>query len=146
MGTGDYTVDMWVFRTAETANEQGIFQIHPSAPSTDYQNSIGLGYKHSDTDSLPGYYLYGATSQVIHKSGSTPLLAIRDQTWTHIAVTRTSGVQKLFVDGVQHVSRSDTKNYTTNHRICIGTYYNTCLLYTSPSPRDQRGSRMPSSA
>ena len=25
-------------------------------------------------------------------------------------------------------------------------YYGTCLLYTSPSPRDQRGSRMPSSA
>ena len=24
--------------------------------------------------------------------------------------------------------------------------YKTCLLYTSPSPRDQRGSRMPSSA
>ena len=24
--------------------------------------------------------------------------------------------------------------------------YNPCLLYTSPSPRDQRGSRMPSSA
>ena len=27
----------------------------------------------------------------------------------------------------------------------IGGFYN-CLLYTSPSPRDQRGSRMPSSA
>ena len=26
------------------------------------------------------------------------------------------------------------------------TYNHTCLLYTSPSPRDQRGSRMPSSA
>ena len=26
------------------------------------------------------------------------------------------------------------------------TLDNTCLLYTSPSPRDQRGSRMPSSA
>ena len=25
-------------------------------------------------------------------------------------------------------------------------YFNGCLLYTSPSPRDQRGSRMPSSA
>ena len=25
-------------------------------------------------------------------------------------------------------------------------YIRTCLLYTSPSPRDQRGSRMPSSA
>ena len=26
------------------------------------------------------------------------------------------------------------------------TSFGTCLLYTSPSPRDQRGSRMPSSA
>ena len=28
----------------------------------------------------------------------------------------------------------------------IGAVVRTCLLYTSPSPRDQRGSRMPSSA
>ena len=27
-----------------------------------------------------------------------------------------------------------------------GSRISTCLLYTSPSPRDQRGSRMPSSA
>ena len=27
-----------------------------------------------------------------------------------------------------------------------GKWFNACLLYTSPSPRDQRGSRMPSSA
>ena len=27
-----------------------------------------------------------------------------------------------------------------------GAINRTCLLYTSPSPRDQRGSRMPSSA
>ena len=30
--------------------------------------------------------------------------------------------------------------------ITWGSWVNTCLLYTSPSPRDQRGSRMPSSA
>ena len=37
----------------------------------------------------------------------------------------------------------------TNHHIRLlknGTLAYTCLLYTSPSPRDQRGSRMPSSA
>ena len=27
-----------------------------------------------------------------------------------------------------------------------GIWHYSCLLYTSPSPRDQRGSRMPSSA
>ena len=28
----------------------------------------------------------------------------------------------------------------------VPAWYDDCLLYTSPSPRDQRGSRMPSSA
>ena len=28
----------------------------------------------------------------------------------------------------------------------VDNVYKACLLYTSPSPRDQRGSRMPSSA
>ena len=51
--------------------------------------------------------------------------------------------------------------YTTDERVGLTTetgsvifntttskmeYYNGCLLYTSPSPRDKRQSRMPSSA
>ena len=32
------------------------------------------------------------------------------------------------------------------NEIPIAEAFNNCLLYTSPSPRDQRGSRMPSSA
>ena len=31
-------------------------------------------------------------------------------------------------------------------RVCLRGHRYDCLLYTSPSPRDQRGSRMPSSA
>ena len=30
--------------------------------------------------------------------------------------------------------------------VAVHNHYKRCLLYTSPSPRDQRGSRMPSSA
>ena len=30
--------------------------------------------------------------------------------------------------------------------VSVDAFIRTCLLYTSPSPRDQRGSRMPSSA
>ena len=33
-----------------------------------------------------------------------------------------------------------------NRALDIENYNKSCLLYTSPSPRDQRGSRMPSSA
>ena len=43
-----------------------------------------------------------------------------------------------------------TEKKTNGVRSCIATWANDlfviCLLYTSPSPRDQRGSRMPSSA
>ena len=43
------------------------------------------------------------------------------------------------------VERSQTSKYwRTRHRYPV--HFNDCLLYTSPSPRDQRGSRMPSSA
>ena len=37
-------------------------------------------------------------------------------------------------------------NWNGTGQILSASYLNNCLLYTSPSPRDQRGSRMPSSA
>ena len=36
--------------------------------------------------------------------------------------------------------------YLSEWETAIEYYDRVCLLYTSPSPRDQRGSRMPSSA
>ena len=44
----------------------------------------------------------------------------------------------------------DALTLTADNELDFGTMVvsgaGTCLLYTSPSPRDQRGSRMPSSA
>ena len=41
---------------------------------------------------------------------------------------------------------SAAMRYSNNHISAISIPTDSCLLYTSPSPRDQRGSRMPSSA
>ena len=52
--------------------------------------------------------------------------------------------------GTDQKAHQETKEYTCNPKemgfnaVHIDTM--ACLLYTSPSPRDQRGSRMPSSA
>ena len=43
-------------------------------------------------------------------------------------------------------SRKEQKIYQSCHILHKQGKYYICLLYTSPSPRDQRGSRMPSSA
>ena len=42
----------------------------------------------------------------------------------------------------EDISRWDVSNVSS----LLSTFNGACLLYTSPSPRDQRGSRMPSSA
>ena len=47
---------------------------------------------------------------------------------------------------IQSGSNFDTKYARMAGLIALYDEPNTCLLYTSPSPRDQRGSRMPSSA
>ena len=52
-----------------------------------------------------------------------------------------SGFGAAPVVTIRGVGQSD---FVINTDPAVGIY--TCLLYTSPSPRDQRGSRMPSSA
>ena len=47
---------------------------------------------------------------------------------------------KRFAETETNVSNSSSESEPLNHQS------DSCLLYTSPSPRDQRGSRMPSSA
>ena len=47
---------------------------------------------------------------------------------------------------VRHPARVNAPNRDSESAIFYPNYRQTCLLYTSPSPRDQRGSRMPSSA
>ena len=54
---------------------------------------------------------------------------------------RSPKVNRLASDDIRHVKQ--WRNKTTFGDI---SEVDSCLLYTSPSPRDQRGSRMPSSA
>ena len=65
-------------------------------------------------------------------------------------LTRLKVGQAVRTDGPQtHLVKSGTPTMggvLILVSIGISTLLWTCLLYTSPSPRDQRGSRMPSSA
>ena len=70
----------------------------------------------------------------------------RDQpAWKKTEITRagTMGpVPSTFTTGYAY----NVMGYTTAFDAAIPGLHARCLLYTSPSPRDQRGSRMPSSA
>ena len=56
-----------------------------------------------------------------------------------LAISMKLDIPVMHIDQLQHLPNTDWK-------IRDEEDFKTCLLYTSPSPRDQRGSRMPSSA
>ena len=53
---------------------------------------------------------------------------------------------ELFLTGKSIKSFLDVKDYNSSNYSISDELISSCLLYTSPSPRDKRQSRMPSSA
>ena len=65
--------------------------------------------------------MFAGTTQYTH----TGLPSIN--TWYHVAQVRNSGTTKLYVNGTEYLSASDTTNYTDTYFI-IGGWYNTDYL------------------
>ena len=70
-----------------------------------------------------------------------------------VKILEDNNITKIFHFGradmahIKYYLKTDTNNiFDTKIASKLARSYSDCLLYTSPSPRDQRGSRMPSSA
>ena len=65
-----------------------------------------------------------------------------------VDIATVDGTKNYNLSSGQEIKIIDSVNNDTGMHLnqVSKVYINTCLLYTSPSPRDQRGSRMPSSA
>ena len=62
-----------------------------------------------------------------------------------VAITRSTGLS--LSESLVHAAKGDERaGQLVGHATTFFSYSWTCLLYTSPSPRDKRQSRMPSSA
>ena len=65
--------------------------------------------------------------------------------WTLSPVNTSGALQDAFLSLVSDSKRGQEPTFVVTSPE-IADYISTCLLYTSPSPRDKRQSRMPSSA
>ena len=117
--TGDFTVECWIYQFG-SANYDGIITFQASSGSASF--GYGLGYNASNRIYWTSD-LGAATSVVAHDA------ALSDSTWHHIAVSRSSGVTKLFINGTEEDSASDTVNYQAEEKsgitCSIGRYYPT---------------------
>ena len=122
------------FRTA--AQNHFLTTIAASPKPTSHHHSHRLdpnGRQHS----CPGPFQVVSHCDLRHEHSSIALL--------HIVTQRAQWqVFKLSISFYNHFATRPTPKNLPRRGPHVGTY--SCLLYTSPSPRDKRQSRMPSSA
>ena len=76
-----------------------------------------------------------------YKGTSMNMHVVRHERNQGVAAARNTGIK--YANGVYVTFLDSDDEYAPDH---LANRKKICLLYTSPSPRDQRGARMPSSA
>ena len=114
LGTGDFTLEAWVYSTTY-ANFPYILDGRTNPGSS--SNAPAL-YIHSNNNI--NYYVAGS-NQI-----STSYSSYQNK-WTHIAIVRNSGTTTLYLDGVSKGTWSDSTNYTDQGPFVIGRHGDSSL-------------------
>ena len=109
-GTSDFTIELW---------------INLNSTSTQMRRIIGVGYganggshgctwdiRYQGTESPTGQIMFGRYDGSTETNFTTSGATITVGTWTHIAISRTGGNLRIFVDGVAYYSAANSTNYT----------------------------------
>jgi hypothetical protein len=113
-GTGDFTIEHWVFAGTQSDAYPRTIAIGP-VYSTD---SIGTTFDDDDNPGKIGFYARNLLNGRVLVSTSD----VNDNAWHHVAITRSSGVFRLFVDGVLEDTNS---SYTGSS---VGTTTQPCVI------------------
>ena len=114
-------------------------------------NKTGIG----GGDQIRGTYNVPFSQAIPNINTITPTGTNVEPSMRTVSATSISGSEGSFVDqGFERISLDQSNYFDSQRMVCSPINEQTfldelpgnCLLYTSPSPRDQRGSRMPSSA
>ena len=105
-GTGDFTIEMWMRRVAKGTTQPMLISTYDSATWTGGLY-ICAGYTGYHNDKI-----FVGANNVANVLTSTT--TISDNTWYHVALTRSSGVFRLFVDGALEATYTPGSNPTLN--------------------------------
>ena len=119
VGTGDFTIEGWAYNAGD--KHSGLFQISSTTGGLQSNNTLNIAVGMRKDPVRWQMYTNGAYNDAASATWSP-------NTWYHFAMVRSSGVSKLYVDGTEVISVTDTNNYTGTN-IVVGGYYSTSYLF-----------------
>jgi hypothetical protein len=109
-GTGDFTVEFWVYIHDGTANQDGIIS----------KGNSGSGWQiiYSSTSRLKFIRTSGTSSS---PQITTSTYSLEENEWNHIALTRSGTTVTLWIDGVSEGTYTDSTSWDTSEPLRLGT-------------------------
>ena len=121
-GTGDFTIECWV-KPSTKSNPDGVFNLSSTTGGLTTAYNLSMAHQGSSGDDR-WRISYGAGTQLAQ--GVAEPVTVGQ--WYHLAYVRASGVSKLYVNGTEKISVSDTTDYSYQN-LAIGGYYSTSYLW-----------------
>ena len=110
-GYEDFQIDCMIYSTRPSSDSQGFF-------GTQATNTSSTGWR-LQYDGTNIDWNHGTSN--IHTFAFT----FTPNTWFHFVIQRVSGTFKIFIDGVEKISASDTTNYGASTNLTLGNGGNT---------------------
>jgi len=115
-GTGDFTIETWLYPTASYGKYNAAYNIHPIFNSRTFINPDA-----ADRGFI--VYLDWYNKVTIQTSGTTYINTVNTVTngvWSHLAVSRTNNIFNVWINGVKDRNTFFTATNFTNNSIMIG--------------------------